>query len=347
MMSVVLLIIVLSFTSIHFISATSYTCDPSVSCGCSEVSTVVTARIVGGEAAANNTWGWMLSLRKSGSHICGASLLTSEYAVTAAHCVEDGMNNPSILSILAGTNYLNDLSGATVQRRTITKIIPHPNYVPVLYINDIAILRFSPLTISSSSNLAFICLPYANQDPFQTNNNLVAIGWGYTYENSLLVSNYLQQVTVQVFAPTSSACKQSGLTNSNIQFCAGVNGGGKGKSLCIFNFLRIFISFTIDTCQGDSGGPLMAFVDDRWVLAGITSSGYGCAQPGYPGIYTRVSAFISFIDSKINSLVTETTKISVPTSTTNNQPITIINHGNVIDKSVLTLVFCFSFWFFH
>jgi len=119
------------------------------------------------------------------------------------------------------------------------------------------------------------------------------------------------------------------------------------------------MSFTIDTCQGDSGGPLMAFVDDRWVLAGITSSGNGCAQAGYPGVYTRVSAFISFIDSNINSLVTETTKISVPTSTTkttkisvptsitNNQPITIINHGNVIDKSVLILVFCFSFWFFH
>jgi secreted trypsin-like serine protease len=67
------------------------------------------------------------------------------------------------------------------------------------------------------------------------------------------------------------------------------------------------MSFTIDTCQGDSGGPLMAFVDDRWVLAGITSFGYECAQPGYPGVYTRVSAFISFIQSNTNISLLELT----------------------------------------
>jgi secreted trypsin-like serine protease len=72
----------------------------------------------------------------------------------------------------------------------------------------------------------------------------------------------------------------------------------------------------IDTCQGDSGGPLMAFVNNRWVLAGLTSSGYGCAEAGYPGVYTRVSYFISFINH---------------------------NEGNIIDKSISSLMFWFSF----
>jgi secreted trypsin-like serine protease len=185
----------------------------------------------------------MVSLQQDDNHICGASLLTSEYAVTAAHCVDAILRDSSGLSILAGSNYLDDTTSPTVQRQTVTKIIPHPNYDPVSFANDIAILQFSPLTISSNSKLAFICLPNANQDPFETNSDLVAIGWGYTYENSFLISDYLQQVTVQVFSLTSSDCLQSGLTDSDVQFCAGVIGGGKGQCVFIFPFLKIVILF--------------------------------------------------------------------------------------------------------
>ena len=48
--------------------------------------------------------------------------------------------------------------------------------------------------------------------------------------------------------------------------CAGLEEGGK------------------DSCQGDSGGPMMC--GDQ--LSGIVSTGRGCAEPGYPGIYTQV-----------------------------------------------------------
>lgn len=40
----------------------------------------------------------------------------------------------------------------------------------------------------------------------------------------------------------------------------------------------------------------MTFVENRWVLAGITSNGYGCARKGYPGVYTRVSHYVPFIN---------------------------------------------------
>ncbi len=215
---------------------TTYTCDPSIPCGCSTSSTTVTARIVGGEAAPDHAWGWAVSFRLYGKHRCGASLLTSDSAVTAAHCVYGILNQLSSLSIVVGTNYLNDTSDESMQQRSIIEISMHPLYNSTYFTNDIAILRFTSLTISSNSELAFICLPNENQDPFQTNSSLVAIGWGVTYENSHTVSNYLQQVTVLAFSSTSSDCLQSGLTNSSLQFCAGIYGGGKGKILiCIFN----------------------------------------------------------------------------------------------------------------
>jgi trypsin len=236
MMHAILLFIIILFTSVDFISTTTYTCDPTLSCGCSESSTTVTARIVGGEAAANHAWGWAVSFQLYGEQRCGASLLTSDSAVTAAHCVYGILDQISSLSIVVGTNYLDGTSNETMQERQIIQININPLYDPNNYTNDIAILRFSPLNISSGSNLAFICLPHANQDPFQINSSLVAIGWGVTYENSNTVSNYLQQVTVLAFSSTSPDCLESGLVSSTLQFCAGVYGGGKGKILiCIFN----------------------------------------------------------------------------------------------------------------
>ena len=37
-----------------------------------------------------------------------------------------------------------------------------------------------------------------------------------------------------------------------------------------------------------------------WQQVGITSVGIGCARPNFPGIYTRVAAFQSWINATMN-----------------------------------------------
>jgi trypsin len=49
----------------------------------------------------------------------------------------------------------------------------------------------------------------------------------------------------------------------------------------------------VDSCQGDSGGP-MTTKDGEHV--GVVSWGVGCAQAGYPGVYTQTSYFINWIN---------------------------------------------------
>lgn len=44
-------------------------------------------RIVGGQQVAITSYPWQLSLQVRNSHICGASIISANWAVTAAHCV--------------------------------------------------------------------------------------------------------------------------------------------------------------------------------------------------------------------------------------------------------------------
>ena len=56
-----------------------------------------------------------------------------------------------------------------------------------------------------------------------------------------------------------------------------------------------------DSCKGDSGGPMVCKDSDgRYSVHGVTSWGYGCALPGRPGVYARVSFLIKWIEDKIN-----------------------------------------------
>ncbi len=50
--------------------------------------------------------------------------------------------------------------------------------------------------------------------------------------------------------------------------------------------------------QTDSGGPL--FVGG--VQVGVTSYGFGCADPDFPGVYARVTTYLSWIKSTLASM---------------------------------------------
>ena len=119
----------------------------------------------------------------------------------------------------------------------------------------------------------------------------------------------LQQVTVQTIDYRATMCS-SILYNRQLQFCAGVYGGGKGM-LDEIHCLNFHANLCLDTCQGDSGGPLMMYTTSRqWVLVGVTSYGRGCARANYAGVYTRVAFYQSWIAATTGNAFTYATSVN-------------------------------------
>ncbi|KAG8593457.1 hypothetical protein GDO81_000841 [Engystomops pustulosus] len=228
------------------------------------------SRIVGGTAAALGSWPWQASLHFNGNHKCGASIISNNWLVTAAHCFSSSKNVNS-WTVVLGTVFLRTGSGLQLQN-----IIIHENYTSGEYQNDIALLQLSS-PISFTHYIQPVCLP-DTLDIFAVNSSCYVTGWGALTEGGILSSS-LQQAELKIINSTSCSSYQVyGYLMKPSMICAG------------------YLTGKIDSCQGDSGGPLVALQsNNRWSLIGIVSFGYGCALPMKPGVYTKVTYFRSWI----------------------------------------------------
>ncbi|XP_046752649.1 trypsin-like [Diprion similis] len=221
-------------------------------------------RVAGGLAASIEEFPYQLSLRWRNEHFCGASLISSTWAVSAAHCTID--RRTSDLSLLAGT--ANRLSSGQV--RDVFLTINHPKYNAMTMDNDISLIRAKGAFILSNT-VQVIPLPYQGQRVFAGVNAMVS-GWGTTREGSTHVPIFLQQVSVPLVTSVTCNNLYNGKITSNM-LCAGYLTGGS------------------DACQGDSGGPLVS----NGILVGIVSWGNGCARRDFPGVYTRTAVYRDWI----------------------------------------------------
>jgi len=215
------------------------------------------------------------------AQFCGGSIISERWLLTAAHCLI-GKSSADI-DVLPGITTLGQ-AGST--RIKVQQSISHPNFNGVTFDNDIALLKLSTPIQLSNPNTQLIALPYDQEASTwpAANTSAVVSGWGNTTTAGISYPAELMAAVVEVLAdPDDPSCGSYPGTEffPALMLCAADLTVGR------------------DSCQGDSGGPLAIEVGDSWALAGIVSWGYDCADPAFPGVYTRVTQYLSWIEDYV------------------------------------------------
>ncbi|XP_033097493.1 suppressor of tumorigenicity 14 protein-like isoform X2 [Anneissia japonica] len=261
------------------------TCNPEAKQGCGARNPQErTQRIVGGEDAVVGSWPWQAQLYYGSSFSCGGTLIGRKYVISAAHCFDSDSASPWQVNLGKNTLGMNVNAGKGEHAAKVAKIIIHELYNDATTDNDIALMVLEE-EVPDSPIINGACLDQTGSREFGGQSCFIS-GWGTTSFGGS-VSQILQEASVPIIDRDTCNESYNGDITSNM-LCAGFLHGG------------------VDACQGDSGGPLVCTSPDadgldHWYLVGITSWGNGCALANYPGVYTKVANYISWINEQINN----------------------------------------------
>ncbi|XP_050671910.1 trypsin, alkaline C-like [Leptidea sinapis] len=242
-------------------------------------------RIIGGTPTTIERYPYTVQVLSSRQLTCGGSLLTRRHVLSAGHCFVNSNNqviSASVYSVRVGSTYIN--TGGAIYNVEGIKI--HEQYNVPLRNNDVALLLLASY-VSLSSSVAVASIPVQGS-VVPDNATVTAVGWGRTSTEIEGASLYLNEVNlrkVNLYTCTERYDWLQSLTGdpyivTNEMMCTGLLDVGNK-----------------DACQGDSGGPQIY----SGVVVGVTSWGYGCAQPLFPGVSARVSQYTNWINNTIHS----------------------------------------------
>ncbi|QKX64238.1 uncharacterized protein TRUGW13939_11411 [Talaromyces rugulosus] len=212
--------------------------------------------IVGGRDTTIEEHPFQLSLQHYGRSACGATILSSNMALTSAHCT-DGLSASS-LTVRAGSSFRGQ-GGQVLQ---VSKISQHPLYNPQTHDNDVSVLILSGRIHGAEAHPIGL-QPEGAEVSVGTLGTIT--GWGILSSGGSQPSQ-LQEAEVAKISDKQCQEAYGNITSiTSSMHCFEIQGKG--------------------ACQGDYGGPVVI----HGVQVGIISFGKGCANDDYPGVYTKIS----------------------------------------------------------
>ena len=244
---------------------------------------------------------------------CGGTLIGPNHILTASHCINSNPTSNSF-DVMVGEHSTTNSEDGT--RHEICRAVRHPSYNSETQLNnDFAIVHLRvPVVLGDRAVPA--CLPSESlSGEFLAGKSLTVSGWG-TLSSGGGQPTELHSVTVPGIS--NIACEASygssritnnmlcagDVTNGGIDSCQG-DSGGKYRNMFRNDFrirpskheFTLFITRAkISTCPS---GPLTFNDQGRSTVVGVVSWGIGCATPGYPGVYGRVTEALDWINEEL------------------------------------------------
>ena len=228
-------------------------------------------KITGGTDASIADFPWQVYYI-SGSFLCGGSIISDTWVVTAAHCTKntDGSAVPvSGMQIKVGAS---NTSGGKVYY--VSDVIVHSGFDSQTLNNDIALLKIAgPINVTNAKPIKLISASDVAAGATDPGVMSWVTGWGLIRVSPQTLPSNLQKVQLPIVSDAQAATVWGPIPETDIM--AGYLNGNK------------------DACNGDSGGPLAVPVVDEYKLAGIVS--WGSSNCNTYGGYTRVSVMETWI----------------------------------------------------
>jgi len=223
------------------------------------------ARIVGGTEATPHSWPHQVGLFIDFMYFCGGSLISPEWVLTAAHC----MDGASLVDVVLGAHNVNEAEASQVTMFS-TDFFTHEDWDSFNLVNDLALIKL-PSPVEMNEYISTVSLPSSD---VSVGTTVTPTGWGRPSDSASGTSDVLREVDVPIMS--NADCDATyGIIQDGVICIDASNGKG--------------------TCNGDSGGPL----NYNGATYGITSFGSsaGC-EVGLPDAFTRVNYYLDWIEAK-------------------------------------------------
>ena len=238
---------------------------------------------------------------------CGGTLVGTRQFLTAAHCVTSGATAATAYLPNRFTVVLGDLTPLSPPDQDVYAVVKNDvngGWDRPTFKNDTAMLTFArpavayePMRVADTTETAI----------WAPGKLMRIIGWGTT--ESAAFSPELREADVPIVSDAQCGAAYGALFDASLAVCA-------ANSTAPYH----------DACGADGGGPLLATdADGLYATVGVVSTGNGCANPSFPGVYARIGAnpLNGWVNARIPHVSFDLNHAAVAT-----QPVTLVSSAS-------------------